>query len=107
MQPLRTKDWDRALVEYTAAMLLDEDSKTKPSLSQRLHEISCPGDVTYPINVNLHLFLFFYFTSQPLSINTRSGIIGSKLREMQDILEWLCVESVVVAMNRLTGLSFC
>ncbi|OIV96890.1 hypothetical protein TanjilG_00472 [Lupinus angustifolius] len=41
-RPLRTNDWDRALVEYTAALLLDEESKTKPSLSQRLHEISCP-----------------------------------------------------------------
>lgn len=41
-KPLRTKDWDRALVEYTAAMLLDEEYKTKPSLSKRLHEISCP-----------------------------------------------------------------
>ncbi|KAJ1387506.1 Alpha/Beta hydrolase fold [Sesbania bispinosa] len=41
-KPLRTKDWDRALVEFTAAMLLDEESKTKPSLSKRLHEISCP-----------------------------------------------------------------
>ncbi|XP_027357254.1 uncharacterized protein LOC113866629 isoform X2 [Abrus precatorius] len=41
-KPLRTKDWDRALVEYTAAMLLDEESKTKTSLSDRLHKISCP-----------------------------------------------------------------
>ncbi|XP_061356648.1 uncharacterized protein LOC133301072 isoform X2 [Gastrolobium bilobum] len=41
-KPLRTKDWDRALVEYTAAMFLDEESQTKPSLSERLHEISCP-----------------------------------------------------------------
>ncbi|ESW08388.1 hypothetical protein PHAVU_009G041500 [Phaseolus vulgaris] len=41
-RPLRTKDWDRALVEYTAAMLLDEDYKTKTPLSKRLHEISCP-----------------------------------------------------------------
>ncbi|KHN02131.1 2-hydroxy-6-oxononadienedioate/2-hydroxy-6- oxononatrienedioate hydrolase [Glycine soja] len=42
IKPLRIKNWDRALVEYTAAMLLDEESKTKPSLSKRLHEISCP-----------------------------------------------------------------
>ncbi|KAL2339505.1 hypothetical protein Fmac_007445 [Flemingia macrophylla] len=42
-KPLRTKDWDRALVEYTAALLLDEEYKTKPSLSKRLHEISCPA----------------------------------------------------------------
>ncbi|KAJ7965179.1 putative Alpha/beta hydrolase [Quillaja saponaria] len=41
-KPLRTKDWDRALVEYMAAMLLDTESKSNPPLSQRLHEISCP-----------------------------------------------------------------
>ncbi|QCE15406.1 uncharacterized protein LOC114163073 isoform X2 [Vigna unguiculata] len=41
-RPLRSKDWDRALVEYTAAMLLDEEYKTKTPLSKRLHEISCP-----------------------------------------------------------------
>ena len=44
MQPLRTKDWDKGLVEFTAAMLLDEESKSKPPISKRLHEISCPGD---------------------------------------------------------------
>ncbi|KAK4761983.1 hypothetical protein SAY87_029867 [Trapa incisa] len=38
-RPLRSKGWDRALVEYTAAMLLDVDSELRP---QRLHEISCP-----------------------------------------------------------------
>jgi hypothetical protein len=48
MQPLRVKDWDRALVEFTAAMLLDEESNTKPELSKRLNEISCPGDFTDP-----------------------------------------------------------
>ncbi|XP_004502799.1 uncharacterized protein [Cicer arietinum] len=41
-KPLRIKDWDKALVEYTAAMILDEESNTKPSLSKRLNEISCP-----------------------------------------------------------------
>ncbi|CAK8567746.1 unnamed protein product [Lathyrus sativus] len=41
-KPLRVKDWDRALVEFTAATLLDEESKTKPALSKRLNEISCP-----------------------------------------------------------------
>lgn len=41
-QPLRVKDWDRALVEFTAATLLDEESNTKPALSKRLNEISCP-----------------------------------------------------------------
>ena len=49
MQPLRTKDWDRALVEYIATLLPNEESKTKPSLRERLHEISCPGDDTNPI----------------------------------------------------------
>ncbi|GAU42581.1 hypothetical protein TSUD_302970 [Trifolium subterraneum] len=41
-KPLRVKDWDRALVEFTAAMLLDEESNTKPAVSKRLNEISCP-----------------------------------------------------------------
>lgn len=41
-KPLRVKDWDRALVEFTAAMLLDEESNTKPELSKKLNEISCP-----------------------------------------------------------------
>jgi len=58
MQPLRIKNWDRALVEYTAAMLLDEESKTKPSLSKRLHEISCPGNVTNPTYTHFHLLFF-------------------------------------------------
>lgn len=43
MQPLRVKDWDRALVEYTVAMLTDSASESKPPLSKRLSEISCPG----------------------------------------------------------------
>ncbi|XP_022134489.1 uncharacterized protein LOC111006720 isoform X2 [Momordica charantia] len=38
-KPLRTKDWDKALVEFVAAMLTDRAS---PPLSKRLHEISCP-----------------------------------------------------------------
>ncbi|KAA3454145.1 putative hydrolase YugF [Gossypium australe] len=41
-KPLRTKDWDKALVEFTAAMLAKGESETKPPLSKRLHEISCP-----------------------------------------------------------------
>ncbi|XP_058786648.1 uncharacterized protein LOC131661209 [Vicia villosa] len=41
-KPLRVKDWDRALVEFTAAALLDEEPNTKPALSKRLSEISCP-----------------------------------------------------------------
>ncbi|XLR70027.1 hypothetical protein S83_020699 [Arachis hypogaea] len=41
--PLMTKDWDRALLEYVAALLLtEEEPKTKPSLRQRLNQISCP-----------------------------------------------------------------
>ncbi|XP_060181584.1 uncharacterized protein LOC132611185 isoform X1 [Lycium barbarum] len=39
---LRLKDWDRALVEYTVAMLTDSASESKPPLSKRLSEISCP-----------------------------------------------------------------
>ncbi|XP_075671943.1 uncharacterized protein LOC142641400 [Castanea sativa] len=41
-KPLRTKGWDRALVEYTAAMLTDTETESKPPLEKRLHEISCP-----------------------------------------------------------------
>lgn len=41
-KPLRSKYWDRALLEYTAAMLLDADSESKPPLAERLHEVSCP-----------------------------------------------------------------
>ncbi|KAE8684970.1 Alpha/beta-Hydrolases superfamily protein isoform 2 [Hibiscus syriacus] len=41
-KPLRTKGWDKALVEFTAAMLLKGESETKLPLSKRLHEISCP-----------------------------------------------------------------
>lgn len=43
MQPLRTKGWDKALVEYTAAMLTDTSSESKPPLAKRLHDIKCPG----------------------------------------------------------------
>ncbi|KAL3521341.1 hypothetical protein ACH5RR_019490 [Cinchona calisaya] len=39
-KPLRVKGWDRALVEYTVAMLTD--SSSKPPLAKRLSEISCP-----------------------------------------------------------------
>ncbi|KAK4788431.1 hypothetical protein SAY86_019750 [Trapa natans] len=42
-RPLRNKGWDRALVEYTAAMLLDVDSELRPPIQKRLHENSCPG----------------------------------------------------------------
>ncbi|KAH7537708.1 hypothetical protein FEM48_Zijuj03G0121600 [Ziziphus jujuba var. spinosa] len=41
-KPLRTKSWDRALVEFTAAMLTDTASESKGPLTKRLHEISCP-----------------------------------------------------------------
>ncbi|CAN4105318.1 unnamed protein product [Withania somnifera] len=41
-KPLRVKDWDRALVEYTVAMLTDSASESKPPLLKRLSEISCP-----------------------------------------------------------------
>ncbi|XP_016449099.1 uncharacterized protein LOC107774137 isoform X1 [Nicotiana tabacum] len=41
-KPLRVKDWDKALVEYTVAMLTDSASESKPPLSKRLGEISCP-----------------------------------------------------------------
>ncbi|XP_059666876.1 uncharacterized protein LOC132312508 [Cornus florida] len=41
-KPLRTKDWDSALVEYTAALLTDSASESKPPLVKRLSEISCP-----------------------------------------------------------------
>ncbi|PON71115.1 Epoxide hydrolase-like [Parasponia andersonii] len=41
-KPLRTKNWDKALLEYTAAMLTNTEPESKPRLSNRLHEISCP-----------------------------------------------------------------
>ncbi|TYH32729.1 hypothetical protein ES332_D13G009800v1 [Gossypium tomentosum] len=41
-KPLRTKGWDKALVEFTAAMLAKGESEMKPPLSKRLQEISCP-----------------------------------------------------------------
>ncbi|PIA46170.1 hypothetical protein AQUCO_01600438v1 [Aquilegia coerulea] len=39
-KPLRTKGWDLALLEYTAAMLTE--SPSEPPLSKRLGQISCP-----------------------------------------------------------------
>ncbi|XP_074280543.1 uncharacterized protein LOC141605602 [Silene latifolia] len=41
-KPLRTKNWDRALVEFTVAMLTDTQTKLKPPLQKRLQEIKCP-----------------------------------------------------------------
>lgn len=53
MQPLRAKGWDRALVEFTAAILIDNESEAKPPLTKRLHEISCPGKDNKPISYTL------------------------------------------------------
>ncbi|KAJ9176029.1 hypothetical protein P3X46_014522 [Hevea brasiliensis] len=41
-KPLRAKGWDKALAEFTAATLAYSESGSKPQLSKRLHEISCP-----------------------------------------------------------------
>ncbi|CAA2971408.1 bifunctional epoxide hydrolase 2 isoform X2 [Olea europaea var. sylvestris] len=41
-KPLKVKGWDKALVEYTLAMLTDSASKLKPPLAERLSKISCP-----------------------------------------------------------------
>nr|KAJ0184490.1 hypothetical protein LSAT_V11C900480880 [Lactuca sativa] len=41
-RPLRTKGWDRALVEFTAEMLNTSVSESTPPLTERLNEISCP-----------------------------------------------------------------
>ncbi|XP_065870963.1 uncharacterized protein [Euphorbia lathyris] len=41
-KPLRVKGWDKALAEFTAATLASFESESKPSLSKRLHEITCP-----------------------------------------------------------------
>ncbi|RZC53718.1 hypothetical protein C5167_012585 [Papaver somniferum] len=41
--PLKTKGWDKALLEFVVAMLTDSESESKPPLSQRLKDISCPG----------------------------------------------------------------
>lgn len=51
MQPLRTKGWDKALAEYTAAMLADTAAESKPPLAKRLHEISCPGNYSSAFNL--------------------------------------------------------
>ncbi|XP_078445305.1 alpha/beta-Hydrolases superfamily protein [Wolffia australiana] len=49
-KPLRAKDWDVSLLEYTLAMITNLAPKEKPPLSTRLAEIKCPvliitGDV--------------------------------------------------------------
>ncbi|XP_057520155.1 uncharacterized protein LOC130800624 isoform X2 [Amaranthus tricolor] len=41
-KPLRTKNWDRALLEYTVAMLTGSEAKLKPPLEKRLQKITCP-----------------------------------------------------------------
>ncbi|XP_071710253.1 uncharacterized protein [Rutidosis leptorrhynchoides] len=41
-RPLRTKGWDKALVEFTAEMLAGSVPESKPPLPERLAEISCP-----------------------------------------------------------------
>lgn len=41
-RPLRTKGWDRALVEFTAEMLASSVPESNPPWPERLKEISCP-----------------------------------------------------------------
>nr|GEX97299.1 putative hydrolase/acyltransferase [Tanacetum cinerariifolium] len=41
-RPLRTKGWDRALLEFTAEMVASSVPESNPSLTERLNEISCP-----------------------------------------------------------------
>lgn len=55
MQPLRTKGWDKALAEYTAAMLTDTSSESKPPLAKRLRDIKCPGNnpIIFPLTVKM------------------------------------------------------
>ncbi|KAL4556977.1 hypothetical protein LXL04_035147 [Taraxacum kok-saghyz] len=54
-RPLRTKGWDRALVEFTAEMLTTSGPESNQSLTERLKEISCPG-----LNTCLILFMFCF-----------------------------------------------
>ncbi|KAL4190079.1 hypothetical protein AMTRI_Chr08g168640 [Amborella trichopoda] len=42
IKPLRTRSWDRALLEYMISMLMDSTSGSKPPLQKRLAEITCP-----------------------------------------------------------------
>lgn len=41
-KPLKTKNWDKALLEFTASILTDPGSQMEPPLGKRLHQISCP-----------------------------------------------------------------
>lgn len=63
MQPLRTKGWDRALLEFTATMLTESASESKPPLAKRLNEISCPGN-----NICLCFLLYFGYKKKEKSL---------------------------------------
>uniref|UniRef100_A0A7N0UEU3 AB hydrolase-1 domain-containing protein n=2 Tax=Kalanchoe fedtschenkoi TaxID=63787 RepID=A0A7N0UEU3_KALFE len=41
-KPLKTKNWDRALLEFTASLLTDPGSEMELPLGKRLCQISCP-----------------------------------------------------------------
>lgn len=41
-KPLKCKGWERALLEFTLAMITDSASEGKPPLKKRLKDISCP-----------------------------------------------------------------
>lgn len=45
-QPLRCKDWERALLEFTLAMIVKPATGMQPkdALGKRLKEITCPGE---------------------------------------------------------------
>lgn len=43
LQPLRSRGWEMALLEYTISMIMDSISSSKVPVSERLSEISCPG----------------------------------------------------------------
>lgn len=44
LQPLKCKGWERALLDFTLAMITDSASEGKPPLKKRLKDISCPGN---------------------------------------------------------------
>lgn len=41
-KPLKCKGWERALLDFTLAMITDSASEGKPPLKKRLKDISCP-----------------------------------------------------------------
>lgn len=41
-KPLKCRGWERALLEFTLAMITDSASEGKPPLKKRLKDISCP-----------------------------------------------------------------